>query len=98
MKVLLEILRIIIIFLLGGGLLYALLNSFYSSLGTENPYDVWFIWAAVLIFLFVLYRNKLQFTGWTSGYSRRKLSKKTTLISYALCVLLCMEPVIARHF
>ncbi|WP_419883018.1 hypothetical protein ACN6MY_05095 [Peribacillus sp. B-H-3] len=79
MRVLLELLRIIIIFLFGGGLLYALLNAFYSVLGADRQYDVWFLGAAIFIFLFVLYRNKLQFTGWASGYSARKLSKKHLL-------------------
>jgi len=66
MGFLLEILRIVLILLILGVLFSSLLNSVYAALGFDlnNNEYVWLLWIAILILLFVFYRNKLQFSGW----------------------------------
>lgn len=92
MRIILEILRIICILLIFGGLLSALLNYIYSTLGINinKNESSWLRWIAIYFLLFVLYRNKLQFSGWYKGKEQRKLSKSISfsLIFCAIIMLL----------
>lgn len=66
---LLEILRIIFIFAILGVILSGLLNALYIrfEVGTYS----WLGGVAILLLLFVLYRNRLQFSGWYKGEGRK---------------------------
>ncbi|WP_238343509.1 hypothetical protein [Gracilibacillus saliphilus] len=66
MRTLLELLRIIIIFVLLGNLGWAILGDLYTINEATEGYS-WLGALAILVLLFVLYRNKLQFSGWYQG-------------------------------
>lgn len=81
MRIILEVLRVICIMLVLGVLLSSLLNMMYGALGIDliNNKFAWLIWFAVYFIIFVLYRNKLQFSGWYKGKELKKLSKPESL-------------------
>ncbi len=95
MRFILELLRIIILLLLVGGLLGFLEKSIYISLGlnvNNNPY-MYLIGIANLILIFVVYRNKWQFSGWYKGQQKRKLPKQVTILLITIaCTLLIITP------
>lgn len=90
MRILLELFRIYFIFWFLGVIGYQIINNIYLKNGVNNNYS-WFGMVAVLILLFVLYRNKLQFSGWYQGKNMNKLpesiSKGLIIISIFLLVL-----------
>ncbi|UVI29023.1 hypothetical protein [Paenibacillus spongiae] len=93
-RFILELLRVIVILLLGGAVLDALIKHVYSWFGItldHNPY-VWLVWLAIYLFIYVLYRNSLQFSGWYKGSGRIKLSKPMTLSLVGLSVFLLILP------
>ncbi|UJL47357.1 hypothetical protein KFZ58_05550 [Virgibacillus sp. NKC19-16] len=90
LRVLLELLRIIFIFLLLGGLLWILIGNFYQFDDVEN-YQ-WFPVVGIYILLFVLYRNRLQFSGWYVGKGRMKLSAKVSKMLIGIAVLFLVVP------
>lgn len=67
MRVLLELIRIIIMFAIVGSALGYLLENIYLEMGIhpEKLGSIGFI--AIFVLFFVLYRNKLQFSGWYKG-------------------------------
>lgn len=87
MRVILELIRIILIFGLLGGLFSAILTAFYQSMGVTQ-YE-WFGSLAILLFLFINYRNRWQFTGWVKGKEKlpRKVNNYLTIISVLLIIL-----------
>ncbi|WP_188393087.1 hypothetical protein [Compostibacillus humi] len=92
MRILLELLRILILFLFLGLVGWNLINNVYLN----NQVDSSFTWlggAAIFLILFVLYRNKLQFSGWYRG-RKKKLPKLTTYVIIALSLLLILLPFI----
>ncbi|NOU96204.1 hypothetical protein GC093_23690 [Paenibacillus sp. LMG 31456] len=84
-----EILRFILL-LIFVGLSVSLLGYSYSFLGfnLNNIHYGWLAWIAIICLFFVLYRNKLQYSGWYIGKRRERLSKTTTLILVASSILL----------
>ncbi|WP_087971872.1 hypothetical protein [Oceanobacillus rekensis] len=74
MRMLLELLRIIFIFGILGALGWAIIENIYTINEITETYS-WLGAIAVLVLLFVLYRNKLQFSSWYKGKDRMKLSK-----------------------
>ncbi|WP_059173133.1 hypothetical protein [Bacillus sp. FJAT-27445] len=96
MRVLLELIRIILIFGLLGGIFSSVLNYFYKSLGVTQ-YE-WFGSLAILLLLFVAYRNKWQFKGWYKGKGREMLPRKTTHFLISFSVLLLIFPPIVVYF
>lgn len=66
MRVTLEFLRIIIIFGLLGVLGMVIIEKIYAINGVTRSYS-WLDVLAIIILFFVLYRNKLQFSGWYKG-------------------------------
>lgn len=87
---LLEILRIILLLLIFVGFFISLLGYSYSFLGfnLNNFHYAWLAYIAIISLFFVLYRNKLQYSGWYIGKRRERLSKTTTLILVASSILL----------
>lgn len=93
MRIVLELLRIIIVFILLGGLVWAIIGNIYTINEVTERYS-WFGSIAVLLLLFVLYRNKLQFSGWYKGKGKEKLSKPFSLMLIGISILLIISPFI----
>ncbi len=93
MRVLLELLRIIFIFILLGGLGWEIIGNIYTINEVTERYS-WFGGVAILLILFVLYRNKLQFSGWYKGKCREKLPKTVSLMLIWVSILLIISPII----
>ncbi|AUD15135.1 MULTISPECIES: hypothetical protein [unclassified Planococcus (in: firmicutes)] len=97
MKTLLELIRVIaILVILGmdGGLILA---GFYANSPDTEPYR-WLGGVAVLVLIFVLYRNKLQFSGWYQGTRRDKLHRPITILLVSASVLLIISPFVLATF
>ncbi|WP_303969716.1 hypothetical protein [Sporosarcina ureae] len=93
----LELIRIAIILLISGGLLGGLVNLIYAGFGinVDDTNGAWLVGVSILIILFVLYRNKLQFSGFYKGDQIVKLPRiiSTILISSSI-ILLIIAPII----
>jgi len=96
MRVLFELIRIILIFGLLGGFFSFVLSYFYKSLGVTQ-YE-WLGFLAILLLLFVTYRNKWQFKGWYNGEGKEILPRKTTNFLLSFSVLLLIFPPIVDYF
>lgn len=97
MKTLLELIRVFAILAIlgmGGGLILA---GFYSGSTNTEPYR-WLGGVAVLLLIFVLCRNKLQFSGWYQGTRRDKLRRPITILLVAASVLLIISPYVLVVF
>ncbi|MFO1442905.1 hypothetical protein KDN24_06705 [Bacillus sp. Bva_UNVM-123] len=96
MRVLLELIRTIVIFGIVGGISSYLLKHVYLAFGTDTNNYGWIGFIAILIFLFVLYRNKLQFSGWYKGKGREKLPKKVSQsLKFGVILLLLLPPILS---
>ena len=94
MRVLLELIRIILIFGIAGTIISTIVNGIYINIGV-NQYG-WLGYIAILLLLFVWYRNKLQFSGWYSGKGKEKLPKMASqIIIMCSLFLLCAPPVLS---
>ncbi len=97
MKIFLELIRILFIFIVFGFLMWGVVKLIYSTLQTNIDNDIgWFPGIAIYIILFVLYRNKLQFSGFYEGPNQKKLSKKVTLTLISCSILLLIVPTIIK--
>lgn len=94
MKVFLELLRIIFIFAIGGSILGYFLESVYSGIGIDNQKYGGIGFIAILILMFVLYRNKLQFSGWYKGEGRKKLPKIVSKLLIFSSISLLLLPIV----
>ncbi|MCA1063842.1 hypothetical protein QTG56_01260 [Rossellomorea sp. AcN35-11] len=74
-----EIFRIIILFFVLGALFGGTIKLFYASIGinVDETLGGLVVGLAIIIFLYVLYRNILQFSGFYK--QTRKLSRKVSL-------------------
>ncbi|AOH56212.1 hypothetical protein ABE28_017755 [Peribacillus muralis] len=95
MKVLLELMRIILIFGIAGTFFSVMVNGIYSNIGVDTEQFGWIGSVAILLLLFVWYRNKLQFSGWYAGKGKEKLPKTATRV-LIICslLLLCAPPIL----
>ncbi|MBU5268232.1 hypothetical protein [Virgibacillus proomii] len=95
---LLEMLRALLIFMLlyllfgavSNYLLEMVTNRTISQLTEEHSYMMNFLVLqaiGVAIIIFILYRNKFQFSGWYKGKQVKRLSKTTTRILVASSVV-----------
>ena len=91
MRTLLELLRIIVIFGLLGALGGIVIGNIYTINAATESYS-WLGAFAILILLFVLYRNKLQFSGWYKGKSRKRLPKKVLISLVSISGILIISP------
>lgn len=99
LKILLELIRIISLLLFLGAILSAIINYIYSKIGTDIDNYGWMGVIAIFILLFVLYRNKLQFSGWYQGKGRVKLSEKVfKLLIISSISLLLLPPILSFFF
>lgn len=93
MRTLLELLRIIIIFVLLGSLGWAIIGNIYKINEVTETFS-WLGALAILGLLFVLYRNKLQFSGWYKGRSIQKLPKNVSITLIFTSIILIIAPFI----
>ncbi|WP_085994504.1 hypothetical protein [Oceanobacillus senegalensis] len=93
MRTLLELLRIIIIFVLFGCLGWAVIGNIYTISGVTETYS-WLGALAIIVLLFVLYRNKLQFSGWYKGKDRKKLPRNVSITLSSISIILIIAPFI----
>jgi len=100
-KILLELIRIIILFSIIGCVMWGGVRLIYTSLriNVDDSYAGWLGGMAIYSLLFVLYRNKLQFSGFYNDPYRQKLSPTTTTIFITISVFLLILPLFWRpHF
>lgn len=90
MRVLLELLRVIFIILIGGALMSFMLQQMYAAFDISST---WLGSIGILLLLFVLYRNKFQFSGWYKGEGRKRLPKKISNRLLTAAVFFIMAPV-----
>ena len=96
MRVLLEFLWVLFIFLFLTAILGSFFECLYLSIGNGTEKYSWISFGAIFILIFVLYRNKLQFSGWYKGEGKEKLSKKAsqTLITSSFFFIL-LPPILS---
>ena len=64
--------------------------------GTDTEKYGWMGFIAIILLFFVLYRNKLQFSGWYKGKGREKLPKNVyQILIFSGVVLLLLPPAIS---
>ena len=100
-RVILELFRIMAIFLIFGAVLGGLVSLIYASIGinVDNIIGGWLVGPAIIILLFVLYRNKLQFSGWYKGEGREKLPKIVSrILIFSSISLLVLAPFLSFNF
>lgn len=90
----LEVIRIICLYAVVGGILFAILHFGYKLFGI-NQYEG-FLFTAVGLMLFIRYRNKWQFSGWYKGEGKKSLSRRTTSILMTATGILLVVPVAAE--
>ncbi|ALC83012.1 MULTISPECIES: hypothetical protein [Bacillus] len=90
LRVILELFRIVAIIFILGSLMGALVNLIYASMeiNVDNPTGGWFVGVAILLLLFVLYRNRLQFSGFYKSKGKEKLSNKISIFLICFSMLL----------
>lgn len=99
MRVLLELIRIIVIFAIVGGSLGYLLKNAYLEIGIDTGKYSWMGFISIFILIFVLYRNKLQFSGWYNGKGRNRLPKKVSqILIFSSIILLLLPPILNLLF
>lgn len=91
MRTILELLRIIIIIGIMGVLGGLVLSNLYSINDRIEQYS-WLGVIAILLLAFVLYRNKLQFTGWYKGKGREKLPRSVSYVLVLCSIILIILP------
>lgn len=97
MRILLEILRVILIFIFLGAWGWAILANIYTTHEVTESYS-WPGAIGILVLLFILYRNKLQFSGWYIGEGRVKLPKLVSTFLILSSILLFMIPFMLEAF
>ncbi|WP_343837882.1 hypothetical protein [Salinibacillus aidingensis] len=82
------------IFLFFGVAIGGLLKIVYTSMGISlnNTNGSWLAGLAIIILLFVLYRNKLQFSGFYKGKGKAILPKKVGIFLISCSVLMLLWP------
>lgn len=91
MTAILELVRIILILGILGALGWALIGNLYTTSEAVASFS-WLAAIGILILLFVLYRNRLQFSGWYKGKRRQKLPKAATVSLIISAILLFILP------
>ena len=74
-----------------------LFENLYFNIGNGAEKYSWISLIAIFIIIFVLYRNKFQFSGWYEGEGKEKLPRKVTKILITSSVILILLPPIIAH-
>ncbi len=82
MRAILELIRIIAILSILGSLMGTSVKLIYAGFGinVDHTGGAWLAGLSILTLLFVLYRNKLQFSGFYKGAGKEKLPKKLVIL------------------
>ncbi|KMY51336.1 hypothetical protein [Peribacillus loiseleuriae] len=89
MRIVLELIRIMAIFLFLGSILSQLIKFIFVSIGLHTDQYDWLCMIAIYMSLFVLYRDKLQFSSWyNKGKEREKLPIHISQLILATAILL----------
>ncbi|MFD4929508.1 hypothetical protein ACFWMS_11300 [Peribacillus butanolivorans] len=90
LRVILELFRIITIILVIGMVMGFIINSIYAIFGinVENTTDGWIVAMGIFPLLYVLYKNRLQFSGFYKNGGQVKLSNRATTILLCTSVLM----------
>ncbi|MFF2581476.1 MULTISPECIES: hypothetical protein [Peribacillus] len=90
LRVILELFRIITIIFVIGMIMGFIINSIYAIFGitVENTAGGWIVGMAIFPLLYVLYKNRLQFSGFYKNGGQVKLSNRTTTILLCFSVLM----------
>ncbi|WP_163970344.1 hypothetical protein [Oceanobacillus halotolerans] len=97
MRIVLELLRIIFIFGFLGALGWTLIEGVYTINERTEKYS-WLGGIGIFMFLFVLYRNRFQFSGWYKGKGRKKLPKRITSTFIVMAMVLIISPLLLGLF
>jgi len=92
MRTLLELIRIILLFAIVGSIMFYFLNYIYLEMGIATEKFGLIVFTAIFIVYFILYRNKLQFSGWYKGQGREKLPRKVSQILILSAIVLILIP------
>jgi hypothetical protein len=88
----LEVIRIIAIFGLLGALFSTVVSKTYNEIGVNLTHTGWWCYFGILVLIFVIYRNKLQFSGWYNGKGREKLTKIVTKLLISCSIIMILIP------
>ncbi|MEE6450972.1 hypothetical protein RAH41_10400 [Gottfriedia acidiceleris] len=88
----LELIRIILIFGLLGALFSTVVSEIYNEMGVNLNHTGWWCYFGILVLIFVIYRNKLQFSGWYNGKGREKLTKLVTKLLISCSIIMILIP------
>jgi len=94
----LEVIRIILIFGLLGALLSTVVTEIYNEFGVNLTHTGWWSYFGILVLIFVIYRNRIQFSGWYNGKGREKLTKKITNLLISCSIIMILTPGIIELF
>lgn len=95
MRVLLELARIVLVFFFLAAVGLLLLERLYHTFPTAAEGMGLF---GVFLLIFLLYRHKLQFTGWYQGKKRTPIRKKMSILLSLLAFLCIVFPFFAVSF
>lgn len=88
LRVILELFRIITIIFVIGMIMGLIIHSIYAIFGIAVENTGWIVGMAIFPLLYVLYKNRLQFSGFYKNGKQVKLSNRTTAILLCSSVLM----------
>jgi hypothetical protein len=91
---LLEFIRVLFIFIIGSAVLIGLETWIFRISGREALDYAWMLGIANIVFIFVVYRNVLQFSGWFKGIKVKKLNKVITYVLLTIAFALILIPLV----
>ncbi|QQE74803.1 hypothetical protein KDJ56_02120 [Brevibacillus composti] len=95
-RFLLELIRVVLVMFLGLMILGQIENVVYAWIGAVPNW--WAAFVANFLLLLILYRNKLQFSGWFPSNTGRPLSKTATRIFLSTALALLIFPPMLATF
>ena len=99
MRTLLELIRIIFLSTIVGSIFFYIINYIYLEMGIDTEKFGFIVFTAIFILFFVLYRNKLQFSGWYKGKGKEKLPRIVSqILILSAIVLILIPPVLTLYF
>lgn len=94
MQTILEVTRVLFILFIFSAIGGVLLNTVYKL--DDGITNAWLGGIGILFLVFILYRNKLQFSGWYKGKGRKKLPSSVTYAFTLAALLLFVAPFIIK--
>ena len=98
-RLFLELIRIMALFSILGSFMGALLRLIYKSFGINIDQSTggWLVSLSIFMLFFLLYRNKLQFSGFYKSSNSVKLSKTmSVLLISGSAFLIIIAPLFAK--